>query len=85
MVCATADHWHLRFSAETGVKQGFIRSGESGVVPVRQRATTGYYATVGRVADSLELPQSANQLQVADVLAIGRKNAANLIVDFMQR
>lgn len=87
MACATAGRWLLRcrveLRAELRVKQCFVRSRESGVVPVCQRATTGYHRTVGGVTDGLELPQSANQLEVTDVFSVSCKNPANLIVDLL--
>ena len=53
-------------------------------MPVGERAAAGNDLAAGVLADGLELSRAANQLEVADKLALARKHAEHLVVDALQ-
>ena len=69
---------------QRGAHCGFIKNGKRRVVMVGQRAAAGNEAAVSVMAEGLELPHRANQLEVANAFALAGENTNHLVVDAVQ-
>ena len=73
-----------RFLTQNNVYLRFIQRCKGGVVPVRLRAATGDELARCVITDRLELPDAANQLEVANTFALAGQNTNHLVVRAVQ-
>ncbi len=69
---------------QRGANCGFIKNGKSRVVALGQGAAPRNEAAVCVMAKGLELPHIANQLEVANALALAVENTNHLVVRALQ-
>ena len=65
---------------QRGADGRFIEHGKHHVVPPGQRPTARNHMPTSIHADGLELPDSTDQLEVADMLILVDKDAVNAVI-----
>lgn len=74
----------LKSGLERGADSGFIKIRKRHVVTAGQGAAPRNETAVCVVAEGLELPRMADQLEVANALALAGENTSHLIVRAVQ-